>query len=156
MVVDENIVGIVVALVGLILAYSYDRGRRYNYLADRWNDLMSVNLDEPDFFDSAATVGYQNFERGKRTKYSQHARIYWGVVEDIVRNEYFFERRLPWPRVEILESFVDAYSDTIRDCIRLHHAWLKDNKDRLFTYGKFRSELRKRFGDDLQKVGLEL
>ena len=139
-----------IAFVGIVLTYFYDRGRRYNYLADRWNALMIMNIDEADFFDARKTTGYIRFSRSKKNKYSQHARVYWGAVEDIVRNDYHFERWFG------MEPFVDAYSDTINDCIDVHHAWLQENKETLFNYRKFRRELPRKFQQKLTAVGLEL
>jgi hypothetical protein len=137
-----------VPFIGLILAYVYDRGRRYNYLADRWNALMIINIDEPDFFDDTKTVDYQTFDTPKRVKYGQHARVYWAAVEDIIRNDYPFEL--------LRTTFVDIYADTIKDCIRLHHSWLRDNIGRLFTNPKFRRQLNKKFAQDLAAVHLNL
>ena len=139
-----------VALVGIVLAYFYDRGRRYNYLADRWNALMMMNTDEPDFFEANKTIGYKRFARAKKNKYCQHARVYWGAVEDIVRNDYHFEQWLG------IERFVDAYSDTIIDCIDVHHTWLRENKETLFNYRKFRQELPRKFQHKLSAVSLDL
>lgn len=150
------IVGLLTIIVGLFtaaLAYLYDRGRRYNYLADRWNDLMNINNDEPDFFDPEKTNAYMEFEQPKKTKYIQYSRMYWGLVEDAIRNDYLLERYLK--RIKI-EPFVDAYSDTIRECIRLHHAWLEDNLDSLFTYKKFRQELSQKFASELATIGVDL
>jgi len=141
---------VIVTLFGLILAYLYDRGRRYNYLADRWNTLMNMNINEWEFFDEEKTLNYKSLDLPKLIKYNQHARMYWGAVEDIVRNDYPFERLLR------LETFVDAYSDTIRDCIRLHHPWLNDNIETLFTYRKFRRHLTRKFPQELAAVRLNL
>ena len=111
---------------------------------------MNMNVDEPDFFNPEKTKEYQNtFDEKKKSKYFQHARMHWGFVEDVIRKDYPFERR--W-----IESFMNAYHDTIADCIRLHHVWLRDNKDRLFTYSKFRHVLRTKFGDELKQVSLEI
>ena len=76
--------------------------------------------------------------------------MHWGAVEDIVRNDYSFERWLH------LETFLDAYSDTVRHCIVLHHCWLSDHLDTLFSYRKFRKYLTKKFRQDLAAVNLEL
>lgn len=141
---------IIITIVLVLLGYTYDRSSRYSYLASRWNDLGNMNVDEPDFFNPEKTVEYQNtFDEKKKTKYCQHARMHWGFVEDAIRKDYLFERW--W-----IESFVEAYRDTIADCIKLHHAWLRDNKDRLFTYNKFRHVLRTKFGEELKQASLEL
>ena len=105
--------------------------------------------DEPDFFNPEKTKDYKAFGEKKKFKYSQHARMYWGFVEDVVRKDYFFE-------VWRIEKFVNAYHDTIVDCLSLHHIWLGDNKDKLFNYSKFRKVLRKRFKKELKQVSLEL
>lgn len=141
----------ITAIIGF-LTYVYDRGNRYNYLAKRWNDLMNLNVDEPEFFDSQKTPEYNKFGN-KKAKYEQHARMYWGFVEDVIRNDYFFEILL---RILGVRSFIGSYHDTIRDCIDLHHSWLKDNKDKLFVYHKFRNVLERKFAEELRRVGLRL
>jgi thiol-disulfide isomerase/thioredoxin len=133
------------------LTYVYDRGNRYNYLANRWNALMSINVDEDDFFDPQMTAKYKQFK--SKAKYEQHARMYWGFVEDVIRNDYFFER-LFW--ILGVRSFSEAYADTIRDCINHHYIWLDENKDKLFVYHKFRIVLEKRFEVELREVGVKL
>ena len=145
-----DLVPIAVAVVLGLLTYIYNRATRYNYLADRWNNLMNLNVDEPDFFDHRKTADYHTFAGKKRAKYCQHARMYWGFVEDAIRKDYSFERMLG------VERFVVAYRDTIRDCISLHHVWLEDNKDRLFTYQKFRRVLKNKFAEELKQVTLGL
>ena len=136
--------------IGLgFLAYIYNRASRYNYLATRWNELMNINIDEPDFFNPEKTREYAAFSEEKKLKYSQHARMYWGFVEDIIRKDYLFERW--W-----IESFVTAYRDTIADCIRLHHVWMSDNLNSLFNYYKFRKILRDRFQRELMQVSLKI
>lgn len=143
---------IIVSIALLALGYIYNRSSRYNYLATRWNDLMNLNADEPNFFSPRETARYQSaFSDEKiKTTYSQYARMYWGFVEDVIRQDCGVDR---WLR---RESFVAAYRDTIRECINLHHAWMKDNKDRLFTYAKFHSVLKEEFDQELRQVNLEL
>jgi hypothetical protein len=138
------IVGSSVSIVGLLLALLYDRGRRYNYLADRWNALMTLHLDEPEFFQPETTARYKDFSVGKRVKYHQHARMHWAAVEDIISNDY------------LMSSFAKLYHDTIAECLRLHHAWLNDHAASLFNNRKFRKKMNQRFGDQLARLNLVL
>ncbi len=135
--------GFIVPIVLGVVGYLYDRGTRYNYLADRWNDLMNINVDKPDFFNPERTKNYDScFDKDKKTIYNQHARMHWGFVEDVIRNDHWYD--LPG-----LERYVDAYRDTIKECIQLHHVWLKNNNENLFTYPKFRKVLKKKFWCEL-------
>ena len=59
----------------------------------------------------------------------------------------------PTNGVHFRESFIDAYRDSIINCITLHNVWLKDNLV-LFRYAKFREVLNKQFLDDLKRVDL--
>jgi len=62
----------IVITIGLgLLAYIYNRTSRYNYLATRWNELMNMNTDEPDFFNPEKTKEYKVFDEKKKLKYSQ-------------------------------------------------------------------------------------
>jgi hypothetical protein len=146
------LVTVVFTLANFWSAYFYDRGRRFNYLADRWHALMKMNLEETNFFSPEQTQRYRQFDADKAIKYSQHARIHWGLVEDAIRNDYFFEvYLLKWTK----SSFVDCYSDTIQNIIRLHHVWLRDHAGLLFTYKKFRKVLSRRFSRDLRAVDFD-
>ncbi|HXC28474.1 MAG TPA: hypothetical protein VNV38_11015 [Stellaceae bacterium] len=148
-----TLLGTIIAFFALVLTYVYDRGRRYNYLADRWNAVMALNIDVPDFFDAASTTEYGKFDPTSAVKYRQHARRYWGFVEDVIRNNYWFERYLECIGIA---TFLSAYDDTIRECVLLHHRWLDDNQRLLFTYAKFRQVLTNRFAEDLDRAGLVL
>lgn len=146
---------ILLAFVTIILGlmtYFYDRGSRYRYLAERWNELMNMNVDVPDFFDSKKTAYYKTWGEVQKAKYNQYARMYWGFIEDVIRKDNPFDRLLG---LIGFESYVEAYTITIRDCISLHHAWLRDNKER-FTYLKFRKVLSEKFWEELKQVSLEL
>jgi hypothetical protein len=55
------IIGVLLTLVSVLLAYLVDRGRRYNYLADRWNELMHIDIEEWEFFDPHKTSDYKSF-----------------------------------------------------------------------------------------------
>ena len=126
---------IIVIILGY-MAWSYDKGRRYNYLADRWNTLMNMNADMPDFFDAEKTKEYKTWNnKDNIIKYCQYARMCWGFVEDVIRTDY------SWgiPRSY---CYVTAYEDTILDFISLHHAWLRDNP-KFFNYPKFSAVLKK-------------
>lgn len=132
-------IDIIIAIIVGYIAWSYNRGRRYNYLADRWNVLMNINIGVPEFFDPEKTKEYETWVvKHTKTKYCQHARMCWGFVEDVIRNDYFWEFRA--------ESYIDAYIDTIEDIIRLHHTWLWDNR-KLFSYPKFSEALERNFGE---------
>lgn len=140
---------IIIAIVLGYVAWSYDRGRRYNYLADRWNALMNMNADMPEFFDPEKTKEYKTwYKENTNTKYHQYARMCWGFVEDVIRNDYSWERL--WA-----ESYIKAYEDTIQDFISLHHAWLRDNT-KFFNYPKFSEVLKKRFGEQIRNQDPEL
>jgi hypothetical protein len=103
-----------------------------------------------DATEAIITINYKSFEHAKLIKYHQHARMHWGAVEDIVRNDYPFERCM------LRETFLDAYADTIKDCIAIHHCWLNDNLDTLFTYRKFHKYLVRKFPHELAAVNLKL
>jgi hypothetical protein len=148
-----TLLGTIVALFASLLTYVYDRGRRYNYLADRWNTIMALNIDVPDFFDPQKTRAYTEFELAQIVRYRQHARRYWGFVEDVIRNNYWFE---PYLEKAGIDTFLTSYDDTIRECIIMHSRWLTDNKQLLFTYAKFRQILTAQFSDELKQVGLVL
>lgn len=122
---DPNI--IITIVLGL-LSWMYDRGRRYNYLADRWYNLMSINDDMPEFFNPDMTKKYDKlFVMDRNSKYNQHARMYWAFVEDVVGNDRCFDKLLNY------ESFVELYEDSINDIVKLHHTWLENNKEKLFN-----------------------
>lgn len=129
---------VILVIVGY-MGWSYDRGRRYNYLADRWNVLMNMNIELSNFFDPEKTKEYETWDADDKTKYQQHARMYWGFVEDVIRNDYWWEKWLK-------KSYMEAYVDTIENIIYLHHAWLDDNK-KLFSYPNFSEKLEKKFGE---------
>jgi len=136
---------IIIAIILGYVAWSYDRGRRYNYLADRWNVIMNMNQDMPEFFDSEKTKKYETFvDEKKDIKYHQYARMCWGFVEDVIRNDYSWERLCG-------ERYIDAYDETIQDFIIHHHAWLRDNTHYFETYPKFRNALEKKFGKQISK-----
>lgn len=142
-----NPLDIIIAIVVGVLTYVYDRGRRYDYLADRWNTLMNMNSNVPEFFDREKTKEFKSWFIGKTyTKYHQHARMWWGFVEDVIRNDYFWE---PDPI-----SYIKAYEDTINDFIKFHHAWLLENKD-LFSYPRFSEVLEKSLDINIYLVGTE-
>lgn len=64
--------------ITIVLGYftwCYDRGRRHNYLAERWYILMNTNIDCPEFFDPNKTKEYKNFTDSIKTKYHQHASV---------------------------------------------------------------------------------
>jgi len=141
---------VIIAIILGYLAWSYDRGRRYNYLADRWNTLMNMNQDMPDFFDSKKTKEYKTFDNVETcTKYHQYARMCWGFVEDVIRNDYSWERLG-------CEKYIEAYEDTIRNFISCHHAWLRDNTHYFETYSKFSKILIKKFGNQIRKEDYKL
>lgn len=130
---------VIIAIILGYLAWSYDRGRRYNYLAERWYILMNTNTDCPEFFDPNKTKEYKNFSDLKKTKYNQHARMYWAFVEDIYRNDYAFEK---WP---FRLSFANLYIKSITDITELHYVWLKNNYTKLYDDPKIRNII---MGDD--------
>lgn len=137
----EIITTIVLAIIGGYLTWIYDRATRYNYLAERWYNLIELNADMSEFFDSEKTKEYKSWSNEKtKTKYNQYARACWGFVEDIIRNDY------PWKK-----SFTEDYKDTIKYHIDHHHVWLLDNKD-LFSYTKFSKVLEEKFGDQISKL----
>ena len=67
---DLNIIiTIIITIVLIVLGWIYDRGRRYNYLADRWYNLMSINDDIPEFFDPDMTKKYDKlFVKDRNSK----------------------------------------------------------------------------------------
>jgi len=148
--VDNLLLAFITFFLG-ILTLIFDRDSRYRYLAGRWNDLMNLNTNEPDFFNPEKTEKYNTWEDDeKKVKYNQFARMYWGFVEDVIRKDNFIDRLLR------CESYVVAYQDTIKDCIKLHHAWLRNNRKNLFTYSKFRKVLSEKFKAELKGLSLEL
>ena len=83
----------ITVILGL-LTYLAAKRSRYGYLANRWNSLMNTNVEEVDFYDSEKTRNYRTFNPQEKTKYFQHARMYWGFVEDVIRADYPVERLL--------------------------------------------------------------
>lgn len=126
---DQNIIiTIVLGLVGWI----YDRGRRYNYLADRWYNLMSINDDIPEFFDPNMTKKYDKlFVKDRNSKYNQHARMYWAFVEDVTGNDRCFDKLLRYG------SFEKLYENSINDIVKLHYTWLFVPKNSVMFSKKF-------------------
>lgn len=113
---------------------------------------MDLNNSEENFFDVEKTRSYKDLG----SAYHQHARMHWGFVEDVIRNDYSFEKKIrTFLKILGFNSFVHAYEDTIKDTIKIHHAWMKDHQDSLFTYEKFRIEMKSNFSHELKKYGLE-
>lgn len=137
---DPNII---ITLVLGLLSWIYDRGRRYNYLAERWYNLMSTNDDVPEFFDPNVTKEYDKlFEGELNSKYNQHARMHWAFVDDVIGNDYFFEK---WLMPLMPMNFVKLYKDSIKDISKLHYTWLENNKEGFFNGPKFHKILIKEF-----------
>lgn len=117
---DLNIIiTIIITIVLIVLGWIYDRGRRYNYLADRWYNLMSINDDIPEFFNPNMTKKFdKSFKGNRNSKYNQHARMYWAFVEDVKGNDHRFDKMLRYG------SFEKLYEKSINDIVKLHYTWL--------------------------------
>ncbi|MCZ7401306.1 MAG: hypothetical protein O8C61_03705 [Candidatus Methanoperedens sp.] len=141
-----GILGLFLTFIGFWAASNYDRMTRYNYLAERWYNLMGLNDDMPEFFNPEETKKYTTWSDEKtKTKYNQYARACWGFVEDIVGNDSW-----SW-------SYTEDYKDTIKDFIEHHHTWLLVNID-LFSSNKFWKvlERKREFREKIGKLNPDL